>query len=214
MLLQIALDVKSIDAAVDMATQVQDSVDILEAGTSFIKICGLDAVRTLKAKFPGKLVLADMKTMDGGYSETNQAFLAGADISVVLGVAFDSTIEGAVKAAREHGKKLMVDLIGVPIEQAVQRAQQAEAMGADYVCVHTAHDNIGTGANSLDDLVAIQSVLSKAQPCVTGGITLDTIERMAQQKPGVLIIGSGITKAEQPAQVAAKIRSVIDQYKG
>lgn len=214
MLLQIALDVHSIDEAVGMAAQVQSSVDVLEAGTGFIKTCGLEAVRTLKAKFPDKLVLADMKTMDGGYSETNQAFLAGADISVVLGVAFDSTIEGAVKAAREHGKKLMVDLIGVPSGQVVQRARQAEAMGADYVCVHTAHDNIGTGANSLDDLVAIQPVLAKARPAVTGGINLDTIGMMAQRKPALLIIGSGITKAEQPAQAAAEMRRIIDMYIG
>ena len=49
-----------------------------------------------------------------GELEADIAFKAGADLVSVLGSADDSTIAGAVKAARAHNKGIVVDLIGVP----------------------------------------------------------------------------------------------------
>ena len=48
---------------------VAGGADWVEAGTPLIKAEGLTAVRALKAEFPDKTIVADMKTMDAGRVE-------------------------------------------------------------------------------------------------------------------------------------------------
>ena len=83
-------------------------------------------------------MFADLKTMDAGELEAGEAFKAGADLVTVLGVAGDSTIAGAVKAAKEHGKGIVVDLIGVHDKAA--RAKEVVALGAEFVEMHAGLD--------------------------------------------------------------------------
>ncbi|MEA3137728.1 MAG: 3-hexulose-6-phosphate synthase / 6-phospho-3-hexuloisomerase, partial [Thermoplasmata archaeon] len=98
--LQIALDEVNLDRALGYAREaVAGGVDWIEAGTPLIKACGLDAVRALKKEFPGKTIVADMKTMDTGAFETEIAIKAGADVVGILGAASDGTFREAVKAA-------------------------------------------------------------------------------------------------------------------
>src|SRR5687768_2351640 len=69
--LQVALDEVNLDRALGYAREaVAGGVDWIEAGTPLIKACGLDAVRELKRAFPGRTIVADMKTMDTGAFET------------------------------------------------------------------------------------------------------------------------------------------------
>src|SRR5688500_12082828 len=90
--LQVALDEVNLDRALQYAREaVAGGVDWIEAGTPLIKSCGLDAVRALKREFPGKTIVADMKTMDTGAFETEVAAKAGADVIGILGAASDST---------------------------------------------------------------------------------------------------------------------------
>jgi hypothetical protein len=53
---------------------------------------GLHAVRALKERFSGNPLVADLKTMDGGYLEAEMMARAGADMVVVMGVAHPATI--------------------------------------------------------------------------------------------------------------------------
>lgn len=59
-------------------------------------------------------MLADLKIMDAGEHEASLAFAAGADIVTVLGLSADSTVSGAVAAARAAGggRLVMADMIG------------------------------------------------------------------------------------------------------
>jgi len=50
-------------------TAMRAGVDWLEAGTPFILAEGLHGVRALRKEFPNTPVVADLKTMDGGYLE-------------------------------------------------------------------------------------------------------------------------------------------------
>jgi 3-hexulose-6-phosphate synthase len=113
MKLQVAMDVLTVDAALELAGKVAEYVDIIELGTPLVKNAGLTAVTAVKTAHPDKIVFADMKTMDAGELEAGIAFSAGADLVSVLGSADDSTIAGAVKAAKAHNKGVVVDLIGV-----------------------------------------------------------------------------------------------------
>ena len=95
--------------------QTKGNVDIAEVGTPFIIEEGMRPVRELKKRFPEIEILADTKIMDAGELEASSAFKAGADIVTVLGVSNDETILGAIKAAKQHGGKIMIDMIAVKI---------------------------------------------------------------------------------------------------
>src|SRR5213078_1964330 len=137
--LQVALDHMHRKRALLAAKEaVEGGADWLEAGTPLIKSEGMEVVRELKKSFPGKTIVADMKTMDTGAFETEVAAKAGADVIGILGAASDSTFREAVKAARKYGAKVYMDLISVPDK--VARAKQAEALGCDYVCLHMGVD--------------------------------------------------------------------------
>jgi 3-hexulose-6-phosphate synthase/6-phospho-3-hexuloisomerase len=67
---QVSLDLTSIEEALRVAAiAVHAGVDWLEAGTPLILAEGLRAVRALHDRFPTVPVVADLKTMDGGYLE-------------------------------------------------------------------------------------------------------------------------------------------------
>lgn len=118
MKIQFAIDTLTTAHALELAAAAAPHVDVLELGTPLIKAEGLPAITAMKEAFPDKIVFADLKTMDAGELEADIAFQAGADLVTVLGVADDSTIAGAVKAAKAHGKGIVVDLIGVKTKPA------------------------------------------------------------------------------------------------
>ncbi len=60
--LQVALDFVDMHRALKAAEEaVLGGADWLEAGTPLIKSEGLNCLRQLKAKFPDKVIVADMK---------------------------------------------------------------------------------------------------------------------------------------------------------
>lgn len=77
--------------------------------------------------------------MDAGELEADIAFSAGADLVTVLGSAGDSTILGAVTAAKKHGKGVVVDLIGAADKPA--RAREVIALGVEFVEMHAGLDD-------------------------------------------------------------------------
>ena len=81
--LQVALDFVDLPRALKVAEEaVLGGADWLEAGTPLIKSEGLQAVRALRDRWPGHVVVADMKTMDAGRAEVEYAAKAGAGVVV------------------------------------------------------------------------------------------------------------------------------------
>ena len=75
-IVQVSLDLTDIKEAMEMAhTAMRAGVDWLEAGTPFILAEGLHGVRALRSEFPNIPVVADLKTMDGGYLEAEMMAL-------------------------------------------------------------------------------------------------------------------------------------------
>jgi 3-hexulose-6-phosphate synthase/6-phospho-3-hexuloisomerase len=69
-IVQISLDLTNIDEALATAAlAMRAGVDWLEAGTPLILAEGLRGVQMLRASFPNTPIVADLKTMDGGYLE-------------------------------------------------------------------------------------------------------------------------------------------------
>ena len=210
-ILQVALDFIDIDRALKAAEEaVIGGVDWLEAGTPLIKSEGLEAVRKLKAKFPGKIIVADMKVMDAGRIEVECAAKAGADIVDVLGAATDATIEECVRAARNYGAKVVVDTIGV--KSVKERAIQAEKMGADFITVHIAIDEQMKGADPFEFLKEVTSAV-KIPVGVAGGINSETAARAVKAGAGIVVVGGAITKSSDARLAAEQIKKSMETGK-
>ncbi len=184
-------------------------VDIVEIGTPVVINEGLRAVKEMKKQFPDKKVLADLKIMDAGGYEVMKASEAGADIITVLGASDDSTIRGAVTEARKQGRKIMVDMINVRDIEA--RAREIDALGVDYICVHSGYDHQADGKNPFEELAAIKRVVKNAKTAVAGGIKLGTLPEVIGAGPDLVIVGGGITGSEDKKAAAAEMRRLIGQ---
>jgi 3-hexulose-6-phosphate synthase len=206
MKLQVAMDVLTTDAALELAGKVAPHIDIIELGTPLIKAEGLRAVTAIKSAHPDKIVFADLKTMDAGELEADEAFKAGADLVTVLGVAGDSTIAGAVKAAKAHGKGVVVDLIGV--SDKVTRAREVTALGATFVEMHAGLDEQAEEGFTFETLLD-DGKTSGVAFSVAGGVKVSTIAAVQAAGADVAVAGGAIYSAEDPAAAAAELRAAI-----
>src|SRR5207302_882082 len=189
--LQVALDHMHRKRALLAAKEaVEGGADWLEAGTPLIKSEGMEVVRELKKSFPGKTIVADLKTMDTGAFETEIAAKAGADVITVMGVTDDATILEAVKAARRYGAKIMVDLMRVPDKPA--RAKELEKLGVDYLNMHVSIDEQMIARTPLQELKAVASATSLpvAVAMQKRGVMTGLVPRI---KHGAKLVGRAIT---------------------
>jgi 3-hexulose-6-phosphate synthase len=207
--LQLALDLVNIPEAKKLVKEVEAYIDIVEIGTPVVINEGLRAVKEIKEAFPHLKVLADLKVMDAAGYEVMKASEAGADIVTILGVAEDMTIKGAVEEAKKQQKQILVDMIGV--KDIEGRAKELDALGVDYICVHTGYDLQAVGKNSFEDLMTIKRVVKNAKVAVAGGIKLSTLPEVIKAQPDLIIVGGGITGAEDKQAAAAEMQRLIKQ---
>ena len=210
-ILQVALDLLNSDRAITIAKDaVKGGADWLEAGTPLIKSEGMDIVRKLKDTFPGKTLIADMKTMDTGAFETEMASKAGADIVCILAASDDSTIIDAIKSARKYGSKIMVDLIGV--NDKIQRAKELESLGVDYFCIHVGIDEQMIGKNPIKVLSSLVKT-TNIPIAVAGGLNSKTAVDAVKAGAQVIIVGGAITKAKDVTKATKQIKQAIETQK-
>ena len=136
---QISLDLTSIDEAIETSEMaLRAGVDWLEAGTPLLLAEGLHSVARLHKRFSGIPIVADLKTMDGGYLEVEMMAKAGASYVVVMAQAHEETIRCAVKAGHDFGIKVMGDnLASVDM---IQGAKRLEDLGCDVIVHHVGYD--------------------------------------------------------------------------
>lgn len=204
MKLQLALDTLSLEECLALLKETRGSIDIAEIGTPFIIEEGMKPVRVIKEKFPEIEVLADTKIMDAGALESETAFKAGADIVTVLGVSNDETILDAVKTAKKYNGKIMIDMIAV--KDLTERTKEIDAMGVDYICVHTAFDVQATGKNPLDELIEVNKVIKNAKSAVAGGVKLATIDGIVKEGAEIIVVGGAISNASNRADMAKEMK--------
>ncbi|WP_026810929.1 3-hexulose-6-phosphate synthase [Arenibacter latericius] len=205
--LQVAIDLLKIEDAIALATKVAPYIDIIELGTPLIKSEGLAGIRKMKDAFPDKLVLADFKTADAGELEANMAFGAGADYVTILGTTGDSTIAGAVKAAKEHGKGVVVDTIGV--KDRVKRAKKAIALGAEFVELHAGLDEQAEEGYSIQVLID-EAARAGVPVSIAGGVNMNSIAAVKQSGAIVAVAGAAIYGAEDPGEAAKALKEMLN----
>jgi 3-hexulose-6-phosphate synthase len=213
-IVQLSLDLTSLEEALHVAEiGVRAGVDWLEAGTPLILAEGLRAVRGLRERFPTVPIVADLKTMDGGYLEAEMMAKAGANLVVVMGVAHPATVRAVVRAARDYGIQVMGDIMAAPDKVAC--ARMLEANGVDYIIVHTGFDerHEETGLSPLADLPAIVAAVNVPVQAV-GGLTLEQIMRLPAMHAPLVVVGAPLAISDEAfvaGQPDAQLEQVLQQ---
>lgn len=195
---QISLDVLTVDEALATADlALRCGVDWLEAGTPLIIAEGMHGVRALRERFPHTPIVADLKTMDGGYLEAEVMARAGATHVVVMARAHEETIRAVVKAGRDFGVKVMGDNLGC--DDMVAGARQLEQLGCDFIVHHIGYDERrGIAARGqrmpspLDQLREIVAAVSVPVQAV-GGLTLEQAIRTPEYGAPLVVLGAPLT---------------------
>jgi 3-hexulose-6-phosphate synthase/6-phospho-3-hexuloisomerase len=210
--LQVALDLLELKRALQIAQEsVEGGADWIEAGTPLIKSEGIQAVRSLRDRFPKSTIIADMKVADTGAMEVEMAAKAGADIVCILADADDAVVTDAVRAARLYGIRLMADLINT--DEPETRAMQMESMGIDIICAHAGIDQQMTGKNSLDILSAIAGKVH-IPVAIAGGIDADGAAEAVRRGADIVIVGGWIVRSANVTESSRKIRQSMDKPTG
>jgi len=181
--------------------------DWIEAGTPLIKSEGMNSVREMKKSIPGAKIVADMKTVDTGAMEVEMAAKAGADIVAMLSTSDNSTIEDALRAARQFGVQIMMDLLTAP--DPVKRAKELDELGVDYICVHVGIDQQMTGRDTIDLLKQVVKEV-KTPVAAAGGIDAATGAEAIANGAAIVIVGGSIVRSADVTGSARKIREAID----
>jgi len=219
---QISLDLTSIDEALHVAEiAVAAGVDWLEAGTPLILAEGLRGVRVLRERFPAIPIVADLKTMDGGYLEVEMMAQAGASWCVVMGVAHPATITACVTAARQYGIGIMGDILAAPDKGGTARLLQD--LGVDVIIVHTGFDErrAVVGASPWDDLAAVAAAVDLPIQAV-GGLRLADLPRLPAAGAPLVVVGAPLVidaeafraSESDDERLARIIREVVAAVKG
>src|SRR5512145_351936 len=187
-IVQISLDLTSLDEALETAAiAVEAGVDWLEAGTPLLLAEGLRAVERLRLRFPHHPIVADLKTMDGGYLEAEMMAKAGADLVVVMGRAHEATIRRVVDAGRDFGVKVMGDNLAA--DDRVACAVWMQQLGVDFIVHHIGFDERGMirGLSPLDELDDVVRAVSIPVQAVGGLSIQQAIECPARGAPLVVV---------------------------
>ena len=205
--IQVALDIINLEKAIQVASDVADYVDFIEAGTPLVKVEGLKSVNILKKKFSDKMIVADLKTMDTGYLESSLAYKYKADFSTVMGVADMGTIKGAIKARDEFDRGIMVDLMNLHDSEKIK---EISLLKPDYLIVHSGIDMQNRGLKPFDTVRILLDMKLPVKISVAGGLDNKNILNLKDLDIGLLIVGGYITKAEDPRHAAREFFNTVN----
>ncbi|WP_221568334.1 3-hexulose-6-phosphate synthase [Alkalihalobacillus sp. TS-13] len=207
MKLQLALDRLTKDECFRIVEETKESIDIIEVGTGVIKEYGMAIVREMRNRYPDHVILADMKTCDAGRHEALQVFEAGADIATVMAFSAGQTITDTLRIAHETEKQIMIDLLEVHEKEKVAAL---EKLGVRLVSLHIGKDKQTEGAFDTELFSLIKEF--DFEVAVAGGVNLDSLPSILQERPDIIIAGSAITGSEQPKETAVNMKKMMADY--
>ena len=211
-IVQISLDLTNLADALEMADiAVSAGVDWLEAGTPLLLGEGLRAVEALHARFPTHPIVADLKTMDGGYLEAEMMAKAGASFVVVMGRAHEATVRRVVDAARDYGIKVMGDNLAA--DDRIANAKWLEELGVDYIIHHIGYDErrLITGLSPMDELDEVVEAVSVPVQAVGGLSITQAIECPAHGAPLVVLCAPLVIDADDFKAASTDLHGVLSE---
>jgi bifunctional enzyme Fae/Hps len=213
--LQIALDITSMSAIERVVKEVpHNDMVILEAGTPFIKEFGVRGLKDIRKHRPGTFLIADLKTLDVGKVEVDQAYNHGADAVVVSGLATKETINNVIYESHRMGIYAYVDMMNVTDPKAVLKSLSETP---DVVILHR---NVDSGRGKEDKaedarwklIKTIKSEVSDKILCaVAGGINPKTAKQALINGADILIVGRYITQSKDIERAAREFLALLGE---
>jgi 3-hexulose-6-phosphate synthase/6-phospho-3-hexuloisomerase len=207
-LVQISLDFTNLAEALSTAAIARRAgVDWPDAATPLILAEGLHGVRALRERFPGVPIVADLKTMDGGYLEAEMMAKAGATHVVVMARAHPETVKCVVQAGRDFGVKVMGDNLGCP--DMVDGARQLEDLGCDFIIHHIGYDErrgiAAAGRRMPSPLDQLREVVNAVRVPVqaVGGLTVEQAIRTPEYGAPLVVLGAPLAVDADSFKTAA-----------
>jgi 3-hexulose-6-phosphate synthase len=197
-IVQISLDLTNIPEAVDTAhLAMRAGVDWLEVGTPLIIAEGMNGVKKLRSEFPNTPIVADLKTMDGGWLEAEMMAKAGATHVVVMERAHPETLKEVVKAGKDFGVYVMGDNLGAP--NMVDSAKRLEDYGCDFVIHHIGYDErrglVASGKPCPSPLTQLKEIVQAVKIPVqaVGGLSIEQAMRSPEYGAPLVVLGAPLT---------------------
>jgi 3-hexulose-6-phosphate synthase len=208
---QISVDVATLEQGRAVAgAALAGGVSIVEMGTPLLKNQGVsNVVPAFRQQFPEALLLADMKTMDGGAFEARSVYAGGGNIIDFLALAGADTAK-AICAVRDEFRRagpelprlvfadIMVPHQG-PAAQAGEVALRMIKAGVDGVGVHLQADARRADSRLIEsdylgDMArAIFERVGKAAPVqVVGGLSIAQAKRLARAGLRAFVISGNL----------------------
>lgn len=207
MKLQVAFDTLDLEQSLDIAQQISEYVDILEVGTLLIYKYGSKAIEEFRKEFKQKKLLADSKIVDRGKNAATLFLNADVDWITVMAGTGRSVIHDVCATAHSFGKKAMLDLLDSPALG--QSAMEAQSLGIDALLFHEPHDE--KDPTTLLDKWDLVRGNSELPIHISAPMDRENIHEFLRLKPEVIVIGSAIVKAKDPAEEAKYFADLIKQ---
>jgi 3-hexulose-6-phosphate synthase len=197
-IVQISLDLTDIPEAIQTARlALRAGVDWLEAGTPLIIAEGMNGVMALRREFPTIPIVADLKTMDGGWLEAEMMAKAGATHVVVMERAHPETIKMVVKAGKDFNLKVMGDNLAA--DDMVASAKRLEDFGCDVVVHHIGYDErrglVTAGKRCPSPLDQLREIVQAVRVPVqaVGGLSIEQAVETPKYGAPLVVLGAPLT---------------------
>ncbi|MCT4662357.1 MAG: 3-keto-L-gulonate-6-phosphate decarboxylase UlaD [Tissierellales bacterium] len=211
--LQVALDNTSLSDAMGAIREIGEHVDVIEVGTILHVAEGLEPVRCLRALYPEKTILADIKGADAGSLLAKQCFGAGANWMTVICCAEIPTMTGMLGVAKEFGedRDVQIELYG---DWTWEQAESWKEAGLEQVVYHRSRDAQAAGKGWGDeDLEKIGKLCDMGfKVTVTGGLTIDDLKLFKAYPIYCFIAGRSIRDAQSPSEAAKSFKAEIAKH--
>jgi 3-keto-L-gulonate-6-phosphate decarboxylase len=216
---QISVDVATLERGLAVAdAALAGGISIVEMGTPLLKNEGVShVVPAFRKKFPEALLLADMKTMDGGGFEARAVYSGGGNIIDFLALAGVDTAK-AICAVRDEFRRRDPDVPRLafadilvpqqgPAAQAVEVARRMLEAGVDGVGVHLQADARRADPKLIEsgylDGVAravFEHVGGAAPVQVVGGLSVEQAKGLARAGLRAFVISGNLGQPDSRAR--------------
>lgn len=206
MKIQLALDLLSRDTALEIVRKAGAYVDIIEVGTSLLKLCGTTIVDEIRDICPAKPLFLDMKIIDGPEREATLMSQCKPEYYSMLAVASDTAVRKVLTIAHASGAQVVFDLQSVA--DPVKRASELKALGATMLCVHKNADCGDDPLHAFREFLDVRAATG-LPIALAGGINLTTLPDIKRQlAPAVAIVGGAILNAADCCEAALAFRGI------
>lgn len=208
MKLQLALDLLDECRAIEVVRTAGSYFDVIEVGTSLLKLSGIGIVPKIKALCPDKEVFVDTKVLDGPGREANLMCASGTSFFSMLGCATDAAVAKVLSIAKTRGVKVVFDLQSV--DDYRKRCQRLQELGAEYLCVHK---NAACGEDLLSSFHEFLDIKERTGLPIflAGGINMASLPQVKTVlHPDYAIIGGAILNAKDIRETASQFRELAD----